>query len=284
MSSQEPEFDLFAPPEDDHLQEQLAKGSFQWTNKTTKVLSVVLLFVATLAGGAWYGHHTATSSTSSTLAGFASLRGQLRSGGFGGATASSGTAIGGAAGASGFGGFSRGTPATVTSINGKTVTITLTQDPTTPLAKGDNITVRSLAGGFAGAAPGATNGSVSGQVPSSTPSKGSTTSKTTTSKSTTSGGTSRSGATAGGTSSGAPSGGRAFGGGAGGGGFFNNPAFTACLAKQGVTIAPGARPDRTDPKVAAALQSCFSTLGIQRPGGAPGGSGGLATPAPAPSN
>jgi hypothetical protein len=47
------------------------------------------------------------------------------------------------------------------------------------------------------------------------------------------------------------------------------------MTKEGVTLTPGTRPDRTDPKVAAALQKCFATLG--------GGFGGGA-PAPAPSN
>ena len=268
----EPEFDLFAPPEDDHLAEQLAKGTFQWTNKTTKILAVVLLFVATLSGGAWYGHHTATTSASTALGNFASLRGSFRAGGLTAGTASTGSAIGGgAAGASGFGGFSRGTAGTVTSINGKSVTITFSQDPTTPLAKGDNVTVRASAGGFGGsAAAGASTSQI--PTPTSTSASGSTKKSGTTTKSST-------------IPSGAPStGGRGFGGGGGG---FNNPAFTACLAKAGVTLAPGTRPDRTDPKVAAALQSCFSTLGIQRPGGAGGAGnngGGMPLPSPAPSN
>jgi len=61
----------------------------------------------------------------------------------------------------------------------------------------------------------------------------------------------------------------------GGGGRFNNPAFTACLAKNGVTFTAGTRPDRTDPKVAAALQACASTLGLPSGGGA-----GVPRPAP----
>jgi hypothetical protein len=76
-----------------------------------------------------------------------------------------------------------------------------------------------------------------------------------------------------------------------GGGRFSNPAFSDCLAKAGVTFAPGTRPDRTDPKVAAAIASCASTLGLGAPGGggftggaggAPGGGGfgGGARPAP----
>jgi hypothetical protein len=56
------------------------------------------------------------------------------------------------------------------------------------------------------------------------------------------------------------------------------------LAKNGVTLAPGTRPDRTDPKVAAALQACLSTLGGGAPGagggGFGGGNGGGARPAP----
>jgi hypothetical protein len=56
------------------------------------------------------------------------------------------------------------------------------------------------------------------------------------------------------------------------------------LAKNGVTFTPGTRPDRTDPKVAAALQACLSTLGGGAPGagggGFGGGNGGGARPAP----
>ena len=66
---------------------------------------------------------------------------------------------------------------------------------------------------------------------------------------------------------------RAFGAGGGGGGGFNNPAFTSCLKDNGVVLTPGTRPDRADPKIAAALQTCFAKLGggFPRGGGAPSG-------------
>ena len=51
------------------------------------------------------------------------------------------------------------------------------------------------------------------------------------------------------------------GGGNGGGGRgFNNPEFTACLSKNGVTINQGERPDMQDPKVQAAVEKCRSLL------------------------
>ena len=59
------------------------------------------------------------------------------------------------------------------------------------------------------------------------------------------------------------------------GGFTSNPDFVACLKKNGVTPVAGQRLDRTDPKVSAALQACFSQLGGTggfgggRPSGAP---------------
>ena len=51
------------------------------------------------------------------------------------------------------------------------------------------------------------------------------------------------------------------GGGNGGGGRgFNNPEFTSCLSKNGVTINQGERPDMQDPKVQAAFEKCRSLL------------------------
>jgi hypothetical protein len=52
-----------------------------------------------------------------------------------------------------------------------------------------------------------------------------------------------------------------------------------------VTFTAGTPPDRTDPKVAAAMQACISTLGAAAPGagGAPaagGGGGRAARPTP----
>ena len=51
------------------------------------------------------------------------------------------------------------------------------------------------------------------------------------------------------------------GGGNGGGGRgFNNPEFTSCLSKNGVTINQGERPDMQDPKIQAAFEKCRSLL------------------------
>jgi len=263
-------FDLFAPPEDDHLQEQLAKGTFQWTNKTTRILGVILLFVATLSAGAWYGHRTASSSGASSAAAFASLRaGRLNTNGN---SASGAAALPGALPAGGFpgGGFSRGTPGTVTNVAGKTVTITLDQDPTTPLKSGDAVSLRPSIGG--GAPTGASSGTIVKGTPSTKSKKSSTSTK------------SNSAATT--TPAPVPSQGARRGGG------FNNPELTACLEKEGVSLSPGARPDRTDPKIAEALQKCFAAVGGPGGPGGPGGggfgnrkgSGTLNTPAPAPSN
>ena len=224
------EFDLFAPPVDDHLKEELAKGQHQWTNKYTKVLAGAVLVVTLLSAGAWYGHHSAVSATTNNIAGLRSA--------FGG---------GGGAGARG----------AASAVPGDTARVTDTA-------------------GFGGAvsgAPGAASGTPQvGGAPAATGRTRSSGSPST--KAPTTGGAVPSGrpAVAGG---GAPGG----GGGGAGRGAFNNPAFTDCMTKEGVTLAPGTRPDRTDPKVAAALQKCFATLG----GGFGGGPGGGA-PAPAPSN
>ena len=270
------DFDLFAKDVDDNLQEQLAKGTYKWTNKYTAILAGLVVITASVSGGIWYGSKHSASATTNALAGFASrLRGSAAGGAFTGAPgATSGGAsafagAGAAAGASGFagGGFGGGSrlSGTITKVNGNTVTITLDAAPTTPIASGDAVSVRDTGAagattGSAPAAPGAT---------ATTPSR-----KRASTSSTQSPTTSAPGSTAT-----KPSVGGAPGGGNGGGGRFNNPEFTACLAKNGVTLAAGARPDRTDPKVAAALQACFSTLGGGAPG-AGGGFGGGARPAP----
>ena len=272
------DFDLFAPPEDDHLQEQLAKGTFQWTNKTTRVLSVLLLFVATLSAGAWYGHRSANSTGASSANAFASLRaGRLNTSG--GLPDPAALAAAGAAG--GFNGFSRGSAGTITKVSGKTITITLDQDPTTPLKSGDSISLRPSNGG---------GGSGGGTIVNGAPSIGSGATSNRGAGSKKGATTSNSGTLptpAPSSSAGGPRG----PGGPGGGGF-NNPELTACLEKAGVTFTPGTRPDRADPKIAAALQKCFAAVG--GPGGGAGGpgfgnrpgagAGTLSTPSPAPSN
>ncbi len=276
------DFDLFAKDVEDNLQEQLAKGSYKWTNKYTAVLGVLVIITASVSGGIWYGNKHAASSTSNAFAGFASrLRGAAAGGAFTGAAGATGSsalpdpaAIAAAAGAGGFGGggFGGGTrlSGTITKVNGTTVTITLDSPPSTPIASGDAVSIRDTgAAGAAGAAAGGAaapstgkgraRGSGSASVAPTTPAAPG----------------------AAGNSTAKPSVGGAAGAPGGGGGRFNNPEFTACLAKNGVTLAAGARPDRTDPKIAAAMQACFSTLGL--PGGAPGGAGGFgggARPAP----
>jgi hypothetical protein len=263
-----PDFDLFGVPDEDNLKEQLAKGTFQWTNKYTRILAVVLVLVGCLSAGAVYGHYEATKSSSGglTAGNLSSLRSAF-------ASAGGASALAGASGASGFagGGFSRGTSGTVAKVSGNTVTITLTTTPTTPIKVGDNVTVRGATTGAAAGLTGGAGTSTSG--PASGSSAGAA-----------------AGAPAGaGTASGAPRAG-------GAGGRFSNPAFTACLAKAGVTFTAGSRPDFTDPKVAAAIQSCGTSLGLSAPGapgaggsgfgGGTGRSASPATPAPAasPSN
>jgi len=223
-------FDLFAQPESDDLAEHLAKGSYQWTNKYTKFLGITAIVVALLSAGAWYGHHSATSAANSSLG--TSLN-SLRTA-FGGAAG----ATGGGAGAGGFGGGGFGgvrVTGTITKVAGTSVTMTL-DDPTQSgsLKSGDAARITDMG---AGAVPVAPQASV---APKSS-SKSATTPKPAVSA--------------------APSGG-------GRGGFFSDPAVQACLTKAGVTITPGARPDRTDPKVAAAFAKCLPGFGQGR-GGAP---------------
>ena len=266
MSNENEDFDLFATDVEDNLQETLAKGGYRWTNKYTAILAGLVLITASVSGGIWYGNKHAASSGAASLAGFASrIRGAAAGGAFTGAAGAAGAAAGGFGGAGGAGGFggSRIT-GTVTKVNGTTLTITLDAAPATPVAPGDAVSVRDTGGA---AATGATSSA------GASTSTGSQTAPTTSSASGTKSGAATapsSKPTAGGAAAG--SGGSGNGG---GGGRFSNPAFTACLAKNGVTIAAGARPDRTDPKVAAAIQACASTLGL--PSGAGGGG---ARPAP----
>jgi len=258
-----PAFDLFGVPDEDNLKEQLAKGTFQWTNKYTRILAIVFVLMGCLSAGAVYGHYEATKASSSgglTAGNIASLRAAF--GGGSGASGFGGASAGGfSAGGFGGGGFSRGTAGTVAKVSGNTVTITLTATPTTPIKVGDNVTVRGAttgAGGFGAAAGGLTGGTGTGAASGAGASGG------------TSAGT-PAGAGAG-AASGAP---RAGGAGAAGGagGRFSNPAFTACLAKAGVTFTAGTRPNFQDPKVAAAIQSCATSLGLSAPGAGGGGFG-----------
>ena len=255
------EFDLFAPNVEDNLQEVLAKGSYKWTNKYTAVFAIALVVVTSASAGIWYGHRSAATSSTNN---FASAFGRSGRAGFGGNGASASAFASGSASASagGFGGASaggfgggRGTPGTVTTVKGKTVTITLDKDPTTPLKAGDTVSVRNSSGGqsFGGVAATTPSSSTTPTTPR-TSTRGASTPQST------------AGATPAPSITGAPQpGGR-------GGGFANNPALEACLAKAGVSIVPGQRLDRSDPKVAAAMQTCFSAVGGgfgARPSGAP---------------
>ncbi len=253
-----PKFDLFATEVEDNLKEELAKGTFQWTNKYTKVLGTLFVIVGLLSVGTWYGHYEAGKSTAGAGASsFASLRAS-----FGGGGGAAGAAAGGFGGFGGGGGGTRIT-GTIKSVKGSTVTITL-DDPTqsSSLTSGDAARITDTGAGTAGGAIGGT----------------------------TAGGTTAGGAAPGGSAivpvpstSAAP--GASTGTARRGGGAFSDPKLIACLTKAGITIAAGARPDFQDPATATALQTCFTQLGITPGGGFGGGAGagaaGGAVPTPA---
>ncbi len=281
------DFDLFANPVDNHLAEELAKGTFSWTNKYTKILGVLTVAVALLSVGAWYGHHSATSSSATGASSLRSTFARLASsGGFGGGSGGGSGFGGGSGGGSGFGGGGSGFGVRITGsiakVSGSTVTITLA-DPTqaASLKAGDNARVTDTGaaggagGGFAGGAGGA-GGAVAGGTGTTT-SKSGTHSGYKGGASGTSGTSGTSGgagsATSSGVPAGAPAGGSAAGGGARGGGMFSNPALTTCLTKAGVSITPGQRPNFQDPTTMAALQGCMKSLGLSFGGGAGGGAG-----------
>jgi hypothetical protein len=153
-----PKFDLFATEVEDNLKEELAKGTFQWTNKYTKGLGVLLIVTALLSTGVWYGHYEATKTPAAFGASnIASLRAAFGGGGAGtragtgagaGAGAGAGTGAGAGATTGGFGGFG-GTriTGTIKSVKGSTVTITL-DDPTqaSSLVAGDAARVTDTGG------------------------------------------------------------------------------------------------------------------------------------------
>ena len=241
-----PKFDLFATEVEDNLKEELAKGTFQWTNKYTRVLAILFVVVGLLSVGTWYGHYeTKKSSSASGLPSFASLRASF--GGGGGFGAAGGTGTGGAAG--GFGG--NRITGTIQSVKGSTVTITL-DDPTqaSSLVAGDAARVTDTGAAAAGATTSTTQSSTSGTtsttssapVPAASPAA---------------------------TNSGARR-----------GGAFSNPELTACLKKAGITLSATSRPNFQDPATAQAMQTCFTQLGITPGGGFGGGPAGGAVPTP----
>jgi hypothetical protein len=266
-----PRFDLFATEVEDNLKEELAKGTFQWTNKYTRILGGLFVIVGLLAVGTWYGHYEATKSTTTSVSSrFSSLRAAFGGGGFGGfggfggGTSTTGGSTTGTAGASGggFGGFG-GTrvTGTIKSINGSTVTITL-DDPTqsSTLTAGDQARVTDT--GNAGGT------SSSGTSTSTTPINPPANNGTSTSGSTTTNTAPAPAASPAATNSTARR-----------RGAFSNPQLTACLKKAGITIAAGSRPNFQDPATAQALQTCFTQLGITPGGGFGGARGAAPTPA-----
>ena len=233
-----PGFDLFAKPEVDHLKEELARGSYQWTNKFTKILLSALIVVSLLSAGAWYGHRSAASVGTSGVNGATGL-----TGGFGAGFGNRNNSATGSAAPSGapdanVGGFGGGNRITgkVSKVSGSSVTITLDdQTQAESIKAGDTMRLTTTGGGQSGRVPGPATSKAT-TVPSAKPT--------------------------------IAVGGQGQGQGqTGGGGRFNNPELTACLAKEGVVIEPGSRPDRTDPKVAAAMQKCFPAAGFGGPGG-----------------
>jgi hypothetical protein len=252
------DFDLFAPNTEDNLREVLAKGSYKWTNKFTAIFAAILLIVSSASAGIWYGHRSASSAgTGLSASGSFSRSGFTRSSFGGSATGASGSSGAAAFGGGGFGG-SR-VSGTVASVKGSTITVTADSDPSSTVKTGDSVSVRVSGGGA---------------VPQTAPqSPTQTTASTTKTKSS---GTSS--GTAAGTPSATPRP-QVSGGSGRGGGFTSNPDFVACLKKNGVTVVEGQRLDRNDPKVSAALQACFSTLGGGFGGGQrPNGSASAGTP------
>jgi len=268
-----PRFDLFATEVEDNLKEELAKGTFQWTNKYTRILGGVFLIVGLLAVGTWYGHYEATKSTTTGVrSSFSSLRAAFGGGGgfggFGGGTGSTtgGTTSTGTGSTGGFGGFG-GTRVTgiIKSVNGSTVTITL-NDPTqaTSLTSGDVARVTDTGTATSGSG-GTSTSNTAINPPANAPANT---------------GAAASGAT---TTNGAPAPAAtpaATNGTARRGGFFSNPQLVACLKKAGITITTGSRPNFQDPATAQAIQTCFTQLGITPGGGFRGGAAGGAAPTP----
>ena len=281
------DFDLFANPVDNHLAEELAKGTFSWTNKYTKILGVLTVTVALLSVGAWYGHHSATSSSTTNVSSLRSTFARFASsGGFGGGSGG-GSSFGGGSGGGSGGGFGVRITGSIAKVSGSTVTITLT-DPTqaASLKAGDNARITDTGaagapgastGGFAGgasAAGGAAGGFTGGPAAGGT---GTSASKSGMHSGYKGGASGAAGSTAStGAPAGAPAGGSPAGSSARGGGMFSNPALTACLTKAGVTITPGQRPNFQDPTTMTALQGCMKSLGLSFGGGGGGAGGGFA--------
>jgi hypothetical protein len=221
------EFDLFSRPETDDLKEHLAKGSYQWTNKYTKILAGAFIVVTLLSIGAWYGHYSATKSTTNSAANSLNSLRAAFGGSFGAGGTSSQSGGGGALNGGGFGGIR--VSGTITKVNGSEITVKA-DDPTQlgSLKEGD--AARLTDTGVSAVTSRTSNSPTKSNKASATP------------KPSVSGGSTSNG-----------TGQRR--------GFFGDPTVQACLKKNGVDLTSGVRPDRTDPKVAAAFQKCIPNFG-----------------------
>ena len=208
---EKPEFDLFARQSDDHLKEQLAKGTYEWTNKYTKILAVAVIAVTLLSIGAWYGHRSATTQSAAGVSLSGALGGNNFGSGFSRRNGASGAASAGTGSPGTFGGGAGPrVTGTVSKVSNGEVTIKL-DDPTqiSSLKAGDTTRVTNTTGFGAPAGAG---------IPSAKPStKSSVDAKSPT-------GTSQKPTTSATKPSVGSSGGAR-------GGFFSDPTISACLKK-----------------------------------------------------
>ena len=234
MENQKPSFDLFGKPDTDDLKEHLEKGSYQWTNKYTKFLAGAVVVVGLLSVGAWYGHHSATSTSTASLNGLNAFRSQFGNGTgrTNGGTQSAGGFSGGNFGGGGFGGVR--VTGTISKVSGDQVTVKL-DDPTqaASLKSGDSARVTDTGASSFGQQVAPQNSSSNKSSTNNQSSKSSASSKP---------------------SIGSNGGGQRRG-------FFSDPKVQACLKENGVTLTPGVRPDRNDPKVIAAFTKCLPNFG-----------------------
>jgi len=307
------EFDLFGKSEEvvDDLSTELEKAAYKWTNKLTTVLLSLLLVAVGASGGAWYAHHT-TTTTNGIAAGSATgananFAGRINRNG-GGAGGLATPAAPGTGGTTGTITKIDGTTITIQSRDGKSIEIKAAAD--TPvlstsrqdiasLKVGDRLTaagetaadgsvtpITLTQGGGFGGGQGRTGGGAAAVSPkdinSSTQAnqtpitsnkngkqKATTKNKNGKSPTTQNGAPAVDGAAPGGPAGqGGPSG----QGGPGGG----NEELRTCLTDAGIELAPGSRPDLTDPTTAAAFEKCRVQFpggggqrGGQRGGGAP---------------
>ena len=199
----------------DDLKELLAKSSHKFTNKYTKVLGLLAIGVWLIAAGAWYGSHSAATSSQSNLSSnISSFRSSI------------GANSGGSNFGAGFGGIR--VSGEVSKVNGSEITIKLDDSTQASNFKvGDSSRLTKTSGNSGNttktAAP-TTNKSPIAKA-SAKPSISSP------------GNNSQRGE------------------------FLSDPEIQACFKKAGVTIVPGERLDRSNPKVIAAIQKCLPNFG-----------------------